>query len=326
MLNKTFRWRIVLAAALLACMVSSVAAQDTKLFEGVDTVWFYAEISGQFNRQSAWNINLVNAPQSSFQSRPKDMEIPQKTLDLLNANAQKTIYEVLDRYQVRLVEKKKKEYKRFRERAKPIFTLEGDRYFRIDIVIAGDNGLGGHYGGLDVQMYFKSLHRNTNLVYGYSFRTVTIGATDDETLANLHNSFSEQLKEAYDDWKESLAKDLNSPRRYLILHFEVNELNPKQQKFVRKELFPCLYAQGDSLGYIDLKNFYYQIFYRLRNADQGETEESFITRYAELLQFSMGSSAKYRCSLWKTPLENYRTTVKIDSAQKLIKIGWRKSE
>lgn len=311
---------------LLLNPLPAAEAQEEQLFNGVDTVQFYIEISGKFNRQSAWDVNLVNAPGASFQSRPKDMEIAQETLDLLNRQTQNIFSAVLSSYQIKHITQNKKDSKKFRERAKPIFTDDGDRYFRIEVVIAGDNGLGGHYGGLDVQLYFKSLHRNTGIVYGYSFRTLKLGRSNEETLDELRSVFSDQLKESYNDWKGSLQKELKSPRRYLLLHFDVNELSPKQQKFIRKELFPCFYNRADSLGYIDLKNFYYQIFYRLKNPEQGETEESYITDYAELLQFSMGSSAKYPCSLWKTPMENYRATFKIDSTHKLITIGWRKPE
>ena len=316
---------LILISVLLSHSFSAAEAQDEALFNGADTVQFSVEIKGKFNHQASWDVNLVNATWSSFEAKPEDMDIPQETLDLLNAEI-KTVFEnVLEQYQIKHVSRNKKDYKKYRERAEPIFTKDGDRYYRIEMIIAGDNGVGGHYGGLDIQLFFKSLHRSTNVVYGYSFRTLKIGSTKEETLRELKLTLTDQLRESYEDWKESLQKDLKSPRCYLLLHFDVKELSRKQQKFVGKQLFSCLYSRADSLGYINLKKFYYQIFYRL-DTDQGETEESHITHYAELLQFSMGSSDKYPCSLRKTPLENYRTTATIDSVQKLITIGWRKPD
>lgn len=315
-----------ICAVVLISLSRPGEAQEKKLFEGSETAQFHVEIKGKFNRQSAWNVNLINANVSSFQSRPQDMDISQTTLDMLNSKILNIFEEVLESNHIKNVSRNKKDYKKFRQRAEPIFTEGGDQYYRIEVVIAGDNGLGGHYGGLDIQLYFKSLHRSSNVVYGYSFRTLKIGMSDAETLFEMRRILSEQLNESYDDWKASLEKDLKNPRFYLLLRFDVNDLSPKQQKFIRKELFPCLYSRADSLGYIDLKKFYYQIFYRLKNADQGETEESYITQYAHLLQFSMGSSNKYPCSLWKTPMENYRATFKIDSTEKIITIGWKKPE
>ncbi|MBL7996894.1 hypothetical protein JNM05_16125 [bacterium] len=316
----------IYAVVFLMCLSAAAEAQNNKLFGGSDTVQFHVEIRGKFSRQSVWNVNLINANVTSFQSRPKDMDISQTTLDMLNSEAINIFEEVLESYHIKHVSRNKKDYKTFRQRAEPIFTEGGDQYYRIEVVIAGDNGLGGHYGGLDIQLYFKSLHRSTNVVYGYSFRTLKIGSSEEETLSEMRRVFSEQLKESYDDWKASLDHDLKNPRFYLLLRFDVSDLSPKQQKFIRKELFPCLYSRADSLGYIDLKKFYYQIFYRLKNSDYGETEENYISRYADLLQFSMGSSDKYPCSLRKTPMENYRATFKIDSTEKMITIGWRKPD
>jgi hypothetical protein len=303
-----------------------IYAQSEPLFNGADTVWVYAEINGKFSRQAPWDVNLVNSFVSGYQNKPEDLDIAEETLGFLNRNVQSVLKETLSALHFQNVSWKKKDYNNWRGLAEPIFTYGGDRYFRIDVVIAGDNGLGGHYGGTDIQLYFKSLHRSTNVVYGYSFRTLRIGSSEEETLLNLKNVFTEMLKESHLDWKASLDKDLKSPRRYLILYFDTEELNPKQKKFIRTSLFPCLYSRADSLGYVDMKNFYYQVFYRLANYSEGGTEEEYLNRYAELLLFSMGSSAKYPCSLWKTPMENYRATVKIDSVDKLITIGWKKPE
>lgn len=303
-----------------------VFGQNEALFEGADTARVYIEIKGKFSRQAPWDVNLVNSFVTGYQNKPDDLDISDEILRFLNGNIQSALKEILIALHFRHVSWKKKDYGNWRGLAEPIFTPEGDRFFRIDVVIAGDNGLGGHYGGTDIQLYFKSLHRSTNVVYGYSFRTLRIGSTEEETLLNLKNVFTEMLRESHHDWKASLDKDLKSPRRYLILRFDTDELNSKQKKFIRTSLFPCLYSRADSLGYVDMKNFYYQVFYRLTDYSEGGTEEDYLNRYAELLQFSMGSSAKYPCSLWKTPMENYRATVKIDSANKLITIGWKKPE
>lgn len=303
-----------------------IFGQSEPLFDGADTVLAYVEIKGKFNRQASWDVNLVNGFVSGYQNKPDDLDITEESLKFLNENVQSALKEVLTALHLRRASWKKKDHNNWRGLAEPIFTHGGDRYFRIDVVIAGDNGLGGHYGGTDIQLYFKSLHRSTNVVYGYSFRTVKIGTTDEETLLNLKNIFSEMLKESYKDWQVSLDKDLKSPRRYLILRFDIDGLNSKQKQFIRTSLFPCLYSRADSLGYVDMKNFYYQVFYRLTDYSEGGTEEAYLNRYAELLQFSMGSSAKYPCTLWQTPLENYRATVKIDSTNKLITIGWKKPE
>ncbi len=311
---------------LLFFAVYSLNAQENKLFDGVDTVQCYIEINGQFNRQAPWNVNLVNGSPTLFQSRPAPMDIPESTLTLLNDKMRITLEEVLSEVQFKRLSWKKKEFEKWRGFAEPIFSHDSDRYFRIDLIVAGDNGVGGQYGGTDIRMYFKSLHRSTNVVYGYSFRSVKLGESDEECLRNLKQTISEMLKESYQDWRISLEKDLRSPRRYLLLKFDTGGLSHKQKKFIRSDLFPCLYSQADSLGYVDMKNFYYQVFYRLKKFSEGETEEEYITRYAELLLFSMGSSAKYPCSLWRTPLENYRATAKIDSVNKLITIEWKKPE
>lgn len=303
-----------------------IFGQSEPLFDGADTVRAYVEVKGKFSRQAPWDVNLVNGFVSGYQNKPDDLDITEEALKFLNENVQSALKEVLTALHLRRASWKKKDYNNWRGLAEPIFTYGGDRYFRIDVVIAGDNGLGGHYGGTDIQLYFKSLHRSTNVVYGYSFRTLRIGSTDEETLLNLKNIFTEMLRESYKDWHVSLDKDLKSPRRYLILRFDTDGLNSKQKKFIRTSLFPCLYSRADSLGYVDMKNFYYQVFYRLTDYSEGGTEEAHLNRYAELLQFSMGSSAKYPCTLWQTPMENYRATVKIDSTNKLITIGWKKPE
>jgi hypothetical protein len=304
----------------------SLFAQEGHLFDGVDTVQCYVEINGKFSRQAPWDVNLINGSVDLYRKKPEDLDIPEKTISLLNEKIRESIVEILSGAQFKRVSWKKKDYEKWRGFSEPLFSHDSDRYYRIDLVIAGDNGVGGHYGGTDIQMYFKSMHRSTNVVYGYSFRKIVIGSSDEETLTGLKRSLGEMLRESYHDWKLSLDKDLKSPRRYLLLHFETTELNQKQKKFIRNELFPCLYNRADSLGYVDMKNFYYQIFYRLKNFSEGETEEDYLTRYAELLQFSIGSSAKYPCSFWKTPMEGYRPTITIDSLNKLITMGWKKKE
>lgn len=322
--HKGVRCFLLLPGFVAFSYLPAAMAQNKGLFEGADTVHLYVEMNGSFNNQSQWNVNLVNAPNTAFQSKPADSEIPQETFKILNKYSKNILKEVIENSGFKKTSWNKKDFKNWRGFTEPLFTPGGDRYYRIEIIIAGDNGLGGRYGGLDVRLYFKSMHRSTDVVYGYSFQTLHIGLTDEETLSNLKNMFSEMLKESYGDWQMSLEKDLKSPRRYLLLKFEVSELSTKQKKFVRTVLFPCLYSRADSLGYVDLNNFYYQIFYRLTKTEEGENEEEYISYYADRLQFSMGSSGKYPCSLSKTPMENYRATAKIDTAQKLITIGWRK--
>ncbi|NUM80837.1 hypothetical protein HUU42_08535 [bacterium] len=310
---------------ILWCLTTSVVmGQEMPLWHDIENHDFYVSVQGHFNARSAWDVNLVNAPIMTYGNRPKDMDIAKEILDALNDEFHPVLQRVLHGFGMKRISHKESDFKKWKKKAEPIDDGEGDRYFQIDVRVNGDNGLGGHYGGLDLRVTFKSLHRNPDLVYGFAFEALTIGAAADETLSNLETLLVQLVHDAVLDWRRAVKEEKRRPRKFLFLKFDTENLDDHQGAYVHQKLLDCLFYQGRSSSYIgnDREEETYRIYYQLKQNDPDETENDFIDWYADVLLFAMGSHGKFPCSLRNTPLEDYQPAISKNYDTKTITVRW----
>jgi len=255
------------------------------------------------------------------------MEISSDLLAALNRGYEKIFFDELKNVDIKKTSRYEEDLKKWRRKAEPLFGAEGDLYFSIDLQIAGQNGMGGQFGGLDLRLTTKSLHRNEDLVYGYSFESVPIAETSEAMLGNLRASFQKLLRAASQDLRKAIAEDQKHPRKFFTLAFDNAGLDTKQIIFVHQSLLDCLVDRvaGQYLANARENNAY-RIIYRLKRNDEKETEEDYINSFAETIRFSVGNHGKYDCSLWRSPMEGYKPNVEVDSLKKRIVVSWKKEK
>ncbi|MCB0834086.1 MAG: hypothetical protein KDC45_11535 [Bacteroidetes bacterium] len=314
-------YKIQLFATISSLSLWTLPLKAQLVWDGLPDAKFSVAVHGAFSNEASWDVNLSNATVGL--SRPKDLNIDPSVLKVLNDSVAIIFDGILHGRQM-FTSWKASDYKNWKKHAIRLFEPDSDRLFRIELRIDGDNGVGGNYGGLDMRLYFRSLHRQWDVVFGYAFRTLDHLGTPEESLASLKVHLKELLSDAIRDWKMSLKKELRYPVRYVIISFNTEELNRRQKAYVKKSLFPCLYQQTDSLGYVRLTDYDYQVFYRLGRNKEGETEKDYLRWYKDVLQFAMGTSGKYPCDLSRTPFSEFRPFVEANVEESKITIQWTK--
>lgn len=288
-----------------------------------DTCRIFVSIVGSFNNHAAWNINLTNAPISQSAGQPKDLDIESASLSVLNDRLPSVFFGLLDSMGLRH-SSRESDRDRWQRMAGPLEN-DSDVFYSMNLLIDGDNGMGGRFGGLEVRIKFTSMHRNQNLVYGFGATTVEPSSDSTVQLANLRSALRDVLGEALSDWDAVLREERQRPRKVFTLILDIHRFKSHEKAFIENELMACIHAQVDGFDYVKkMKDkFAYQVHYRLNHR---ENERTFLLRYASTINLSVGSHGKYPCSLWKSPMEGYRTSVDVDTTGPSITWRWVKDD
>jgi hypothetical protein len=312
------RW--LLGAAIVFVFAGRSASPQLWSFpQPLDSCKFVLLVSGEFNARSPWDVNLVNAPVGDFALRPPDLDISKETLALLNDQVRPMLVGLLGSLGFR-ISNKEFDHRTWRRLAVPMEN-DSDRYFALNLLIDGENGLGGHYGGLDLRLKLSSFHRNPRLVYSLGFETLKPGADTDETLHNLRNTLLDLIEETVADWKHVLADEQKRPRKSFLLTLDVGGLKKKQRKFLEEQLLDCMHEQIDGFDYLKPtgRKHVYRVHYRISGS---ESPGDFVKRYEEAVVMSVGTHGKYPCSLWRSEMENFKPVVRADSSREEVTIRW----
>lgn len=316
-------WNRAPVGLIAVCMIwQSTFAQEVLLDNHPDSCRLYVSISGRFNAQSEWDVNLINAPVDEVARRPGRIDISDSALTALNGSVEAVLLSILtskDWKYSRLDD----DYYKWKMSAPPVQEFD-DRYFRLHLWINGSNPLGGQYGGLDVRIQWTSLHRNPNLLYGLGFTRLGVPPPGME-VKHLEEALRHALEEALSDWRSGLRDERMRPRRSFTLHVHPDDLSDAPFRYFLNSVLPCVHDQLAGFDFLKEtdKDKSYVVHYRLGH---GETESEFIERYAETMRMAVGTHGKYACSLWKTPLERYRPIVRTDSTSRTVEIRWQADE
>lgn len=288
-----------------------------------DTCRTFVSIVGNFNNHAAWNVNLTNAALSQVSEQPRDIDIEPSSLSVLNDRLPSVFFALLDSMGFRY-SSRESDRERWQRMAGPLEN-DSDVFYSMNVLIDGDNGMGGRFGGLDVRIKFTSMHRNQKLVYGFGAATVKSSSDSTVQLAYLRSALSDVLGEALSDWDAVLREERQRPRKQCTLVLDIHRFKIQQRAFIENVLMSCVHAQVDGFDYVKKTKdkFAYQIHYRL---DHREDENAFLMRYASTIRLSVGSHGKYPCSLWKSPMEGYRTSVEVDTTGRSITWRWVKDD
>lgn len=281
----------------------------------------YFTITGEFNQQAVWDINLINAPLTAFESKPADLNVNPKLLRKLNDKRFGAFRTAAKEMRI-TASNSASDLRKWRDKAAPDppFT------FQCDIQIAGDNGLGGQRGGLDIRMTLRSLHPDHDLIYGFAISTLRDTIDPDQGPTVLQMTYGDMLQKCYRDWLEARAANALKPNRRLTLILDMSGLDERQTRFVQYRMLNCIYDRGSGNRYIAGTSdpWTFTITYQLKRFDPDETEAEYLQKYVQKLEHSIGSFGKYECGLRGTPLEDFKPLIALDLNEHSIRIAWQK--
>jgi hypothetical protein len=304
--------------ALLTVLLSRLHAQEATIPAG--TRVFYT-IKGEFDARAPWDVNLVNAPITAYAARPSNVTIEKNTLKALNKKKTDAFRKAAKSLGIK-ASASSSDFRNWRGTASatPPYT------FLCDIQIAGDNGLGGNYGGLEIRMTLKSLFPDHDLTYGFALETVTIPDSPGDAEKILQSVYERLIVRGYVEWQRAWTADQKRPNCTLNISFDLLGLEEKQRRFLHFKLLDCIYALGKANRFVsntkDVNTF--AITYQLKRYDENETEADYLLGYAHAMELSLGTRGKYDCSLAGTPLESWKPLVTTDIESKTIRLSWTK--
>lgn len=304
--------------ALLTVSLLCLQAQETGIPAG--TRIFYT-VKGEFDARAPWDVNLVNAPITAYAARPSDVSIGKIILKALNKKKSDAFRKAAKALGIK-ASASSSDFRNWRGTASatPPYT------FLCDIQIAGDNGLGGNYGGLEIRMTLKSLFPDHDLTYGFAMETVTVPDAPDDTEKILQEVYERLISRCYSEWEKAWTADQKRPNCTLNIRFDLLGLEEKQRRFLHFKLLDCIYALGKANRFVSntQDDNTFAITYQLKRYDENETETDYLLGYAHAMELSLGTRGKYDCSLAGTPLESWKPLVTTDIDNKTIRLSWTK--
>lgn len=300
--------------ALLPCLYS----QETGIPAG--TRMFFT-VKGEFDARAPWDVNLVNAPITAYAARPSDIAIDKKILRALNKKKKDAYRKAAKALGVK-TSASSSDFRNWRGSASatPPYT------FLCDVQIAGDNGLGGNFGGLEIRMTLKSLFPDHDLTYGFALETVSIPGSPDDAEKILQDVYGRLIERCYIDWQKAWVSDQKRPNCMLLIRFDLLGLEENQRRYLHFKLLDCIYALGKANRFVSntKDDNTFAITYQLKRYDENETEADYLLGYAHMMELSLGTRGKYDCSLVGTPLESWKPLVTTDIDNKTIRLSWIK--
>jgi hypothetical protein len=233
------------------------------------------KIDGRFDRMPSNDRNMINAPTSIGLERPLD--VSDDKLKILNSARERIGNTVL--YELGL-----------RGASPGSRTVEAAICFG-----ACTNGLGGHYGGLDVTARFKGVKPDAD-ADSFGFATVALVAGDKEQFEALHAAILKAARSALDSFRVTLGL----PVRTIALHLADAGFSDAQWKEA-PGLLACaaglaptvaLKVQASIHGPVDAT-----ADYRIGRYHPGESEASFAADLAAQIEGQLRDGFMAHCRL-----------------------------
>ena len=290
------------AIALLA-LLSTVAAADTKVpgapVDEVKAMWpdldryeVWVRRSGKFSNAGSRDFNLINAPVSAIEKEPPPLPIDAAALDALNREVDGVLHRLLVEHRLRVREG---------QPANWVVNL-----MALSVELGASNGMGGHHGGLDVVMKL-TLER---LGPQSGVRTlVTIAPPSPTGQGNLLMSLEGALARGLAELLRGVHAAMQQPVGHMQLVVSTDNLDEAQREHIVKAVVPCALETIAARSTVISKGqetLTFDVEVRLR---QGERGPQFARRWKGQMEGAIGAAGKYRCSLWRGPLEGHQVVV-----------------
>ncbi len=248
------------------------------------------KIDGRFDQSASLDQNMINAP-PDHSPRPA-LDVSDEKLKLLNGARARIGNEVL--YELGL-----------RGATPGSRTVEAAICFG-----ACGNGLGGHYGGLDVTARFKGVSPDAD-ADSFGFATVALVAGDKEQFEALHAAILKAARSALDSFRVTLRL----PVRMIQLLWGTEGFSPAQEKEV-PSLLRCA-AQLAPTVTLEMKKpdishaFLAVAQYRLGRYHPGETEQELAHDLASQIEGQLRGGFMARCRLPPVFPDSIRAVAKV---------------
>ena len=270
---------------------------DPGLPPGCEVVYAY---DGAFTNEPVWMVNLLNAPEEMFKSRPPDRTIAPAVLAALNAGADGAVARAAVRYSA-------KACRDVWDGAAP--DAKGE-LVRLRVTFGGSDDLGGLVGGTTLRVVLKTLGRepaDAELEVGAE-RKVEQLASGAAALAELDRLLGEAITEANTNLARARKDEAAGVPTMVTLVVHFYSLG-QDEIAAAKRLVPCLAevaggrvrpaasAYEKHTETVDLRLM-------ARSADGTvRTRDALLDHVASAIRGSIGDHGKYRCSLFATPLK-----------------------
>jgi len=295
-----------------------VPMADTRYSEQMQKCTFKLGVSGEFSDKPDWDVNLINAPVTASSNKPPKLKVDVAVLRDLNLQRSKVVNRIMGRRKLMVLAGEPV--------IKPLTGPSGDRHLVLNIKIGPENGMGGHASGLTFDVELSSRHRaagNKAVV-----RKTIVARSADEAVAELDRKLDAAIGEVYARFKKGLAaaaEQEKSARPFFVLAVKMGNLDAKQQAHVKDSVLPCLFGQGWTHSFKHRKSPRGMLRYAVHYEVQGDqTAGKIVGGIASSFAAAASSHGKSVCSLWRSPLDGFETTVEADPEGKHATLRWKR--
>jgi hypothetical protein len=280
-------------------------------------------VNGAFSDRGRLDINLINAPWGGGPREPPLLPVSPKSLEALNLHARRTVEEILRELGASVEQPSGQ-----RPSAKPSPAppaREGS--YSLTVAVGGDNGLGGHHGGLDVHLEAMNAARPP-VAAGRSFATVAPASGDEGQRKALKDALAPAVLAAFEDLRAGLAEKRRLPVVELRLTFVGTNLSPEQLDEVDKRVGPCAAALAEPEAVSRAPAREREVSFLLKVRVEEPDPEAGARKRLDALRLAVaaevGNHGKQRCSLFHTPLHGYRAQVKVRAESRELVVSFEK--
>lgn len=166
------------------------------------------EVVGQFSARGSFDVNRINEPPTGGPAEPPPLAVSARQLALLNRELSRAV-------EATVAELGWRRMPRAPDKAGALVReLGGDRYFALRVEASPENGMGGHFGGLDLGVTLRSLHRKERL-HNFEIATVKLGR-DDELAANLRAALRRPMADSLRGLRALIARPVGEVEVVLV--------------------------------------------------------------------------------------------------------------
>lgn len=280
-------------------------------------------VNGAFSDRGRLDVNLINAPAVGLPEEPPRLPVSPESIEALNLHASGVVEEILRERGASVVHPSGKG-----PSAKPSPAPPArDGSCSLTVAVGGDNGLGGHHGGLDVHLEARSVS-GPPVAAGQAFATVAPASGPEGQRKALKDALAPAVLVAFERLRAGLAEKRRLPVVELRLTFVGTNLSPEQLEEVDKRVGPCAAALAEpedvSRAPVREREFSFLLKVRLEEPDPEAGARKRLDALRAAIDAEIGNHGKQRCSLFHTPLRGYRTRVKVRAESREIVVSFEK--
>ena len=279
----------------------------------------YTSLSGSFTAQAQWLVNRINAPKDDELKRPADLAIAPDVLAALNAAALPAVDRALTkggRRPCRDTFKGPPPLKKLPPGTRPT-------QYALHVAVGGFDDLGGQYPGTEVRVEMWTLGLEEDLV-GRAARRVTALGTSTSAVDDLDAVLSGVLDEADKALAQAIKEASESRPRTLTVILDFYSID-RAGADAAIELMPCIVKAGGGISHAPTRAWEknteaFEVRFRTPAKDGEAAAAAFVQRFADAISANVGSHGKYRCSLFRTPLDGRAPRVRVDAEKATIRV------